>query len=223
MVLVQKELQNAYIWEYNPWWQPWANTVAYYPLNSTYTDTDQSGNWNNWTTTWTITYDGISAQFSSWNYITIPTIIPYWSNPYTISVRYKTPDSSWHQNSVYCQVNSSVDNTASNLFVYQWHLYYWSKWRYDREINSAAISNNTWYNIVFTYSWTQLECFVNNISQWTFNRTISTTAPNVAYIGRGVGEVCIGRVSNLIIEDKVRTAQDVADYYDLTKWDYWIS
>ena len=204
-------------------WQPWANTIAYYPLNSTYTDTDQSWNNNNGTTTWTIIYDSISAQFSSWNYITIPTIIPYWSNPYTISVWYNTPDSSWHQNVVYFQVNSNVNNTASALFVYQWHLYYWSKGASDWNISSVSISNDTWYNIVFTYTWTQLECFVNGVSKWTFNRTISSTAPNTAYIGKGSPEICIGKTSNLIIENKVRTAQEISDYYDLTKWDYWIS
>ena len=203
-------------------WQPWINTIAYYPLNSTYTDTDQSWNNNNGTTVWTLTYWNNYCQFSSWNYITIPTIIPYWNNPYTISVWYNTSDSSWHQNVVYCQVNSGIDNTGSALFVYQWHLYYWGKWNYDWDITDVSISNDTWYNIVFTYTWTQLKCFVNGVSKWTFTRTISSTAPNIANIGKGSPEICIGKTSNLIIEDKVRTTQEIQDYYNQTRWDYWL-
>lgn len=204
------------------WWQPWANTIAWYPLNSTYTDTDQSWNWNDWTTTWTITYNTLSAKFSSGNYIDIPTIIPYWSNPYTISVWYNTADSSWHQNVVYCQVGQGVNNTASALFVYQWHLYYWASW-VDWDITSATISNNTWYNIVITYNGTSLWCYLNNTSKGTTNRTISSAAPDFASIWRSPSEPCIWNISNLIIEDRVRTAQEISDYYDLTKWDYWIS
>ena len=32
-----------------------------------------------------------------------------------------------------------------------------------------------------------------------------------------------GNISNFIIEDKERTAQEVSDYFNQTKWDYWIS
>jgi len=219
----ETELKNAYIGEYPGGWQPWANTIAYYPLNSTYTDTDQSWNWNNGTTVWTLSYWNNYCQFSSWNYISIPKIIPYWANPYTILVWYNTPDASWHQNVVYCQVNSNRNNTGSALFIYQWHLYYWGKGNYDWDISSVSISNDTWYNIVFTYNWTQLECFVNGVSKWTFNRNISSTAPDTANIGKSLIEICIGKTSNLIIENKVRTAQEVLDYFDLTKWNYWIS
>jgi hypothetical protein len=31
------------------------------------------------------------------------------------------------------------------------------------------------------------------------------------------------QLSNVIFEDKARTSQEVSDYYDQTKWDYWIS
>lgn len=205
------------------WWQPWADTIAYYPLNSTYIDTDQSWNNRNGVTVWTLSYWNNYCQFSSWNYISIPTIIPYWANPYTISVWYNTSDSSWHQNVVYCQINSSIDNTGSALFVYQWHLYYCGKWNYDWDITDVSISNDTWYNIVFTYTWTQLECFVNGVSKWTFTRTISSTAPNIANIGKGSPEICIGKTSNLIIEGKVRTAQEIQDYFNQIKGEYWIS
>ena len=40
----ETELKNAYIGEYPERWQPWANTVAYYPLTSTTTVNDLSGN-----------------------------------------------------------------------------------------------------------------------------------------------------------------------------------
>ena len=58
-------------------WTPWANTIAYYPLNSTYTNTDQSWNNRNGTTTWSLSYDSISCQFTSGNYISIPTYDSY--------------------------------------------------------------------------------------------------------------------------------------------------
>lgn len=43
------------------WWQPWVNTVAYYPLTSTTTTSDESGNWH--------TLSNHSVQFWTYNWV----------------------------------------------------------------------------------------------------------------------------------------------------------
>lgn len=197
--------------------------MAYYPLNSTYTNTDQSWNNRDGTTTWTLSYDSISCQFSSGNYINIPTSIPYWTNPFTISIWFNSPDVSWHQNWFYNQFNSSSNNTAIGLFIYSWSLNFWSKWPNDWS-NIYSVSANTRYNAIITYDWSTLTGYVNWTQAGTQSRTISTTAPDYAWIWcwwEYSGRVyCVAKLSNMIIENKVWTAQEVSDYYNQTKWNY---
>ena len=207
-------------------WQPWINTIAYYPLNSTSTDTDQSWNNNNWTTTGTLTYGSNYCQFTSGNYITIPNIIPYWTNPFTLSIWFNSPDVSGHQNWFYNQFNSNTDNSAIGLFVYNGWLRFWSKWYYDWNY-IVSISSNTWYNVIITYEGSILTCYLNGTQVGIQYRTISSTTPDYNWIWCG-GEVwgrvyCIAQLSEYIIENKTRTAQEAADYYDQTKWNYGIS
>lgn len=59
-----------YMWrEYN-WWQPWANTMWYYPLTSTTSFNDQSWNNRHFTKVWTVnfwTYQWVDcAYFGGW-------------------------------------------------------------------------------------------------------------------------------------------------------------
>jgi len=207
------------------WWKPWVNTIAYYPLNSTYTNKDQSWNNRNGTTTWTLTYSDNYCQFTSGNYISIPTSIPYGTNPFTLSIWFNSPNVSWHQNWFYNQFHSRTNDSAIWLFVNAGQLGFWSKWNNDRN-NITSISANTWYNAIITYNWSTLTCYVNWIQVGTKTRTISTTTPNYSWIGRWSelnGTVyCIAKLSNYIIENTVRTAQEVANYYNLTKWNYWL-
>lgn len=47
----EHELQNAYIWEYQEWWQPWVNTLWYINMNQSdavFTDTQWHTVNNNW-------------------------------------------------------------------------------------------------------------------------------------------------------------------------------
>ena len=219
-VMQEHELKNAYIGEYRT---PWDNTVAYYPLNSTYTNTDQSWNNRNGTTTWTLTYYDNYCQFESGKYISIPTSIPYGTNPFTLSIWFNSSNVSGHQNWFYNQFESGTNNSAIWLYVYSGQLQLWSKWSSDRN-SITSISANTWYNAIITYNWSTLTCYVNGTQVGTKNRAISSATPNYAWIwcwGEYNGRVyCIAKLSNFIIENKVRTAQEVANYYNSTKANY---
>lgn len=221
-------IKEVYYWSKKirpAWWTPWSNTVAYYPLNNVYTNTDQSWHKYNWTTTWTLTYSTNYCQFSAGNYISIPKVSPYWSSPFTQSIWFNSPDTSWHQNFFYNQFNSSTDNSAEWLLIYSGKLQYWAKGSRDWS-NVYSVNNNTWYNVIITYTWSQLKMYVNGSLVWTKSRTISSTTPNYFWIGRG-GEVyssvyCVSKLSEFIIENKERTATEVQNYYNLTKSDYWL-
>lgn len=206
------------------WWQPTVNTIAWYPLNSTTTVNDASWNGHNWTLNWNITYDSISATFTPQNFIDIPTIIPYWTNPFSISVWWYYQ--SWWGCIFFQQFNSSTGNSAIQLWAWWWTCSSWSKWSNDWN-NITPVSDSVWNNFVLTYDGSSLKLYLNWTLKWTKTRTISTATPNYWWIGKGWETYwpwySDWKISNLIIEDKTRTAQEVADYYDLTKYLYGIS
>lgn len=126
-----------------------------------------------------------------------------------------TPFSTW----------PTTDN--ANLQLYVWPDYVaWSRWNWS---NSDYVSANydctdwTWHHVVITNgsNWLRIYCdwalkvSSNNVrimksdNWWTFIWYWKNWAIYLWYI------------SNVIIETKVRTAQEVLDYYNKTKTKYW--
>jgi hypothetical protein len=96
-------------------------------------------------------------------------------------------------------------------------MYYWP----------LTLSSWTWVHYVSIFDRT--DGTIKVYKDWTFVGSASA-GYDLAYtwvaltIGWSAvwGRYFDGRLSNVIIEDKVRTAQDVADYYNLTKSNYWL-
>jgi hypothetical protein len=210
---------------------PWANTVAYYPLNSTDTTRDKSGNGYNLsnrgaTTFWEI--GGVSCGIfsnsnTSWLYndsIQHPT----WTNPFTISMRcYPTSYNSTEDDCVFI-------GTAA--FSGKWFAVYRANplsisARWASSSATSWLPLNMWSLLTITQNWWQYNAYINwtnvilNASQTT---NITWTRINIwyCYWNGGVGYWFIWWISNVIVEDKVRTAQEIADYYNQTKANYWI-
>ncbi len=225
-VMQEHELKNAYIGEYQEKWQPWANTVAYYPLTSASTVNDMSGNnknlTNNWISFWEFNWVDCAYNASS-NYIRwdIGSRI-IWSSITVNGWFYKTGGN----REIYAYMLGSTE--SNHTFILQWkssklNLAFW----YDDLQSTSTLSNNTRYNICCIFDKTTQSQFIYinwvmdatrvtsnwlNISNTTmtiFNANI-TSYPDYLYWG----------ISNLIIEDKARTAQEIADYYNLTKSNY---
>ena len=219
------ELKNAYIGEYG--WKPWANTIAYYPLE--WDANDYSWNWWNGTWTWNESYTTLSswlkvADFpysSNWqNYIsssltTAPATVSfrlYFDNISTSSLQdWRCPiwqyNASWSWWSFAYYIGSSSK------------IYCWS-WEYTQTFNATTryyitITNWKFYlngNELFTCgsfssSWNTLSIWTNyKNSEWAnYKRALNW------------------KMSRIILESVNRTQEEISNYYNQTKSLYWIS
>lgn len=211
------------VYKKKKWWKPWANTIAYYPLTSTSTVNDLSGNNNTLTnqgaTFWT--YWGIDCvntvgKSLYWAITNLPT----GSSPRTISVWANAQaSSSWMaiygywQNSQYklCTCYRSTDNWWAIQFTHY----------YGEIITSTIMSTNQWFLITYTYDWTTAKMYVNWNPDWNITVSLNTASSDFVISGWWVGnETFNWYISNMIIENRARTAQEIADYYNQTKWNY---
>ena len=223
-------------------WEPNVNTLAYYPLNSTYTYTDQSWNQNDLVPngTWTYTYDSISWENTSRNY-------------------FQTTNSIWFANgdSFYFWVWMCVTGTETSwsqtngarLFAPPTRWYYislaWQPWALSwADFNIADtwgewttpvaynISREEWYYIYYTWTVWQASGVWGIISPDWVNHTSPLITPVVinSWIitiwrnwNSGYNDwYYMWKLSNVIIEDKIWTTQDILNYYNQTKSLYWL-
>ena len=100
-----------------------------------------------------------------------------------------------------------------------------STWWANSSIN-VSWDNWVWYNRVFKYDWTTAtvykdwtvansSIFVEQVLWWDGTAIWYNSFVNWRY--------WLWYLSEIILENKVRTAQEIQDYYDQTKANYWIS
>lgn len=221
------------------WWQPWVNTVLYIPIDSSDTSSvvyDHSTNSNDFSWYGTADYDTLTSwkrvinlNWSNWIYIDTALIT---AQPVTISL--------W----VYRDWNQNNDG---NVFANQQDIWWMCMaWFNSSELasfydqngslvwfnNKYSTSDQTWYNIAVTFDSNTLTMYVNWVqftqNSWN-NCDFSSVDATSFWFTRHAWGVSYNRrymtwkMWDMIVEDKVRTSQEVADYFDQTKWDYWIS
>jgi len=225
-VMKEKELKNAYIGEYRV---PWSNTVAYFPLKEDAVDIKNnisltSYGTTNYTTVWWVN----SAEFtkSNWLYRTDVAWLPQWDVAKTLSIWIypKWTKSFWtwiaqfwinsEQAWSICWFGFSP-NTCDLLMT-----------RGYSTSNTYTLTQNQWSNAVITYSNSVWTLYVNWIAQVTWNTTSPSWWTKI-YVwsnidGTNNTTTFYGNLSSFIIEDKSRTAQEVSDYYNSTKANYWL-
>jgi hypothetical protein len=214
------------------WWQPWVNTVAYYPLDSTNTVNDLSGNnytlsglgYTFWTNQWV---DCVSMVGTFWQSYLNNSTIPVWSTRTWLAWVYATTANS-SQQWVICTW-TYYSSTIVWMWVYQNDAYI-TDWRsFDTKWTTNIIW--WWHNIWFTWtSWWPIYLYVDWVLEAT-STNLGRRDDTWFTIGAKTKEVWLWDwsepytwlISNVIFEDVAWTAQDFADYFDLTKWNYWIS
>lgn len=193
----------------SPWWQPWANTIAYYPLTSDMND--YSGNNRNLTVeSWTITYN------SSTNMAELAGQIIY-SQPLL-------PTSSDYTVWFWCYP-SSWNNIGDKVSWWpQWYLCDFA-WEYKWWLKIGS----TWYrlwgtteiswpcHLMVTRSGSTFTLYVNWQPDSTLTNSWAIQTANTFYISWFDNWVWW-----VILEDIAWDAQKVSDYYNMTKWDYWL-
>lgn len=211
----------------NEHWQPWVNTVAYYPLDNTNTVNDLSWNGYNLTNNWATftTLNGVECvQTGSSKYLTsTTTVLPTWSASRTISV--------------WCNLTT---NNSFNLIVGYWQsandydcLLYVRNSTYTFYSDSFYSSNSsatTWTRALYTvtYDWTTLRQYINWTKVKEDTATLNTTAVSASYPfavwihNEYLSSAFNWYISNVIVENKTRTEQEIEDYYNHTKSNYWL-
>ena len=206
-------------------WKPWVNTVAYFPFDTDFKD--YSWNWHDLTNNWWVAIESVDwitcANFKDQS--------PYWlsridwsiitSWPYTYLAWLNMDSSSW----------------TENPRMFAWKDNWFIIWNRER---GGWIYPGYWSNTWVPYSaWWHLVCIVGDssngsyesykdwvyLNSWTWTtggRTWLVLWTNEGNFSSALDKF-IGQMSRVIFENKKRTAQEIADYYDLTKWDYWIS
>lgn len=229
---------GVYLWVDQQQRQPWANTVAYRPLNSTTTVSDQSGNNHTLTQTWGSfgTYNWVDCFYnggSSLGYLELETApnIPSGNADRTISFwAYPTSYNRYYDRYFF----SYGDFAANGKAVY---LVIGSNWKMMADVLGGAIfSTNTmstsgWSLLTFTTSWNTFSVYENGELVWSNSSiTINTRAVASPYSLRlmewrdstSLNYQVQWYLSEVIIENKTRTATEISNYYNITKSKYWL-
>ena len=219
------ELKNAYIGEV---WTPWADTIAYWTFDdqSTTQMTDVTWNWNNiplvsWSTAPTYTlldWTDYYATFSN-NRFNSSSLPSAWSS-FSCVFWVKIADTS-KMYLVAIWINSP--NVAVIYWFNSWQIELYSyinPTTYRTTIKSST-PQNTWMCIWFVRHTNSVDTYYNwqlvnsGVTWWSSNN-------DWAYFWWSSNERLKWSQNNIILESRLWTAQDMADYYNLTKSNYWL-
>lgn len=224
------KIKRVLIWQgwvekqiYPAGWKPWANTVAYYPLNSTTNFTDQSWNGYDLTNSWgsITTFNWVSCAYysGSTSVYSQNTSITFWT---TRTINF------W----VY------VASNRQNPIVWTWAYSYWA---YSTIVlwltpnGYASISNYQnywldgtknlswgWVNMVWVVNWSDWKVYTNWQLELSWWYTLNSWSQLKIWwrLGGSGSEYFQWYVNEIILENKERTAQEISDYYNQTKSNY---
>ena len=214
------------VYKKKKWWKPWANTVAYFPLK-----TDLLDHWPNeysMTNLWGVTISDWAWYFN-WSSRLYKTDISSWlplsTNPKTISLWVK--QISWVTHCWFWRMYTTYNNQSFTLCMVSWKLGFSTWWWGYDYASSITPSSSQWYYCVASYDWTTWKHYVNwtQVNSWTLSTNTSWTT------------LCLWAssdtrswyenyfkwyLSEVIIENKARTAEEISDYYNQTKSNYWL-
>lgn len=219
-------MKNAYIWEYHEW-QPWENLLAYYPLTNNSND-HKSDLWYSWTdynlsVNWTTpsywTYGATAVSACGLRNNSIPR-----SSSFTAMLWCKRTSS-------YIGTHWPIALTEKFLWLAYWnssHPQIWSySWGGDGFIQTGVtMQNDQWYHLWWVMNDNKITIYINGTPYWPYNYRIGSTYNWLVVMGtyyQSTDQAFIGTVWEVYLWDRNVTAQEIADYYDLTKRKYWIS
>lgn len=211
------ELEAAYIGEVT-WWKPWANTIVYYPFENDYADqmgnTVLSASWTKDTIGYTFTISG-NSKITNGN-ATWKTAL---ANQVFVSY--------WIKVNSYWSITQFPDATKDFFYdFYHTSSSYRKKWEYRPNSWSAtyfwSASTTTWTRYYFAYWYDDWKIYAYFNWEQVGSATVGvprTWVPrNVVSASNG----CNFTISQLIGESVCRTAEEILNYYNKTKWTYWL-
>ena len=237
------KIQRIYVgdhYQVYPKWTPWANTFGYYTFDNQNASqiTDFSGNNRN-LTWWTMpSYTLVGGSNYAGNYTNV-------SSGVAPSLSYSTLGWNftmlvWVKPTASSQSYASClhGNTSGNLFQQKaliwnynsWKFEYYDSWKnnwtsftYRTEILSG-VSLNTWHLIGYSHTnsgWTSTIQVYGDGVTWNSVNSITTSVSFSLYLwSSNAGDRLKWQIWECVVENRVRTAQEVADYYNQTKATY---
>ena len=226
MTSYEHKVKNIYLWE--PWWGPGENTLLYLPLKDDINDKTGNHTMTLQTTSyWTVTKDNTWFYFFNGWYITSEnykqpkqaTLSFYVKrqNKHTsydtyrwISMHYRN-SSPYHYYAVelgnwYTQMqttNGTKWHNRSGAPIWQWIYFTMTYSKNDWAkvyVNGSLVASGTWWYDLAEYTWPTnvwaTYAYTDQFFEWY--------------------------LSEIIYEDKVRTAEEISDYYENTKSNYWL-
>lgn len=202
--------------------EPWENTILYLPMTEDLLD-------HSWNSIAITNNNSVSIVDWAWYFWGASRRLTF-TNPYnmsggrTISAWFKTSSNS--EQWFYTQW---VNNTNTML-----HIWYSSTSRWlviafyanDMDSGSTSWTDNNWHHAVFTYNgWWSTIIYLD----WVVLKSWSLSGLNpwnntgcIWDLITGTWKTFNGYMSQYIIEKIARTDQEVLDYYNMTKWNYWL-
>lgn len=198
------------------WWTPTANTIAYYPFKSDLLD--YSGNHNDWTS-WTWTFANNMVTTTS-NLVGNPLVTNVSMN-FTLTAWIdwdKTTQTAW-----YVVVTPYWNSWWPTLCIWVNFSNGWVMWAMTNTWVVPVTQTLSWIHCFhFTRDWSTFKWYIDWVLQWTTTNSISLGSGELSMIW-WIGSFYSVTCWNVIFEDKAWTQQEITDYFNLTKWDYWIS
>ena len=213
------KVKKIYIWnrQVRPsGWKPWANTIAYYPLTSSTTVNDMSGNNRNLTAYWTPVYTNTYADMSNSCYYA-----PNFSfTNITIQFWMKRNSTWWYV----------MDFRASDSKLYfrcEWANGVSAYTDYPSFSWQKQLFSDTWWHLVtYTKSASQQIFYVDWIAKYTFSSNSNTLTATDFILWTSLWSTTKNNpnvyMSELIIEKIEWSVDKILDYYNKTKWNYWL-
>lgn len=206
-------------------WKPWSNTLAYYPLN--WNLNDYSGNWyNSIASGGTLTYPNNKyLQLSSW-YSRFQTSVNSITTPLTISL--------WEKDIPYNTENNIFSLWVDGLWSWFWSFrLLWNSWGFEVSVTNVSAVTTSAYSVT-SWVWHYLVGIVNpnNYIKLYIDGVLKETRA-ISYTPRNpwwyiaiwqcwinFSQSITWYLDEIIFENKERTAQEIADYYNKTKSNY---
>lgn len=228
MAIVEHELKNAYIGEYQPY-TPWANTLAYFPLKEDVLDYSwnwKNGSWNpNSFAGWVANYSGNTttmpvALVSSW---TITVNVWFYQEAGAADFNKNISFLGQHttQNFWFCLKSNEYYDSLYHTSLQQ------GGWSGYATTYIVAVASSTpriwWHNVVWMRDASKIYLYLDGQYQW--ETTYSWLSSNAFYMWYDYwynGWAWNGKLSQLIFENRIRTATEILNYYNKTKSDYWL-
>ena len=218
---------------------PWADTIAYYKFE--WDADDYSWNWNDLTASGNVSYVTLNwkqvvyFQWANSNSTTRleTSDITLNSSPQTYSIRCRT-NSNWSWSPYWWfliqtfQVSPRIRNWIWNANLSSYVNYRLYKWADNQREQTSVVPDrwdDTFHHIAITISPTEC-CFYRDwVKEWTFTwlSNSSYTAPIYVWCNDDTNYAFNWYIGETIIESKERTDQEILDYFNQTKADYWIS